>query len=299
MRCPIRTDNLSKKFRGVTALTGLNLEIPENGIYGLIGPNGAGKTTAIKIIMNIIRAASGRAEVFGVDSTRLSPREFASIGYVSEDQALPGWMSVGYLLSYLKPFYPTWDDGFAAELVRDLNLPLSRKVHQLSRGMRMKAALACALAYRPRLLVLDEPFAGLDPLVRDELIGGVLAAAEHATMLISSHDLAEIESFVSHIGYLDQGRLRFSEDMASLAGRFREIEIITDGQAPSPPLLPRAWMNLERCDNCIRWVDTQFEEGRSMAEIRRLFGEARQIAMKPMPLRAVFVALAKASRSEA
>ncbi len=298
MICPIRTENLSKSFRGVEAITGLNLEVPENVIYGLIGPNGAGKTTTIKILMNIIRPGSGRAEVFGVDSTRLSPRELASIGYVSEDQRLPGWMSIEYLLSYLQPFYPTWDDSLASELVRQFNLPLYRTVRELSRGMRMKMALACALAYRPRLLVLDEPFAGLDPLVRDELTEGVLGAAEHATMLISSHDLTDIESFVSHVGYLDQGRLQFSEDMATLAGRFREIEIVTSGRMPSLRSLPPAWKNIERFDNCVRWVDTQFEHDRSMAEIHRVFGDAGQIAMKPMPLRAIFVSLAKASRSE-
>ena len=206
MSWPIRTENLSKTFRGVAAITDLNLQVPEKGIYGLIGPSGAGKTTAIRILMNIIRARSGRAEVLGVDSTRLSPRELASIGYVADGQDLPGWMTVEYFLSYLKPFYPTWDDSLAAELLREFDLPRDRKLSHLSHGMRMKAALASSLAYRPRLLILDEPFTGLDPLVRDELIEGILPASEHATILISSHDLNVIESFISHVGYLDRGR---------------------------------------------------------------------------------------------
>ena len=162
--------------------------------------------------------------------------------------------------------------------------------------MRMKAALASALAYRPPLLILDEPFAGLDPLVQDELIEGVLPAAEHATTLISSHDLAEIESFISHVGYLDEGRLRFSEEMASLSNRFREIEIVTGD--PRPPSLPAPWLNFERSDNCARWVDSQYSEEGSVAEIRRLFGDVRQITPRPMPLRSIFVTLAKASRKE-
>jgi ABC-2 type transport system ATP-binding protein len=298
MSCPIRTENLSKTFRGVAALAGVDLEVPEGGVYGLIGPNGAGKTTTIKTLMNIIRPTAGRAEVLGVDSARLSPREFASIGYVSEDQNLPGWMTVEYLLAYLKPFYPTWDDSLAANMVREFNLPLNRKIQHLSHGMRRKAALASSLAYRPRLLVLDEPFTGLDPLVRDELIEGILGSAGHASILISSHDLNEIETFVSHVGYLDRGRLRFSEEMATLVERFREIEVVIDGAWPSPPSWPAAWMNVERLDTLIRFVDTQFEHDRTFAEIRRVFGESRQIETKPMPLRAIFVTLAKAARKE-
>jgi ABC-2 type transport system ATP-binding protein len=297
MTYPIHTENLSKTYRDAAALIGLNLDVPEHGIYGLIGPNGAGKTTTIKILVNLIRAGSGRAELLGVDSTKLSPRELAQVGYVSENEELPEWMTVDYFLEYLKPFYPTWDDALAAELVCQFELPPDRKLSQLSRGMRMKAALASALAFRPRLLVLDEPFAGLDPLVRDDLIEGTLAAAEHATILISSHDLADIESFVSHVGYLDQGRLQFSEEMAALANRFREIEIVTDRPSPSP--LPAGWLNVERSDHLVRWVDTHFEQDRSLAEIHCVFGDARDIATKPMPLRSIFVTLAKAARKEA
>ena len=98
----------------------------------------------------------------------------------------------------------------------------------------MKIALASSLAYHPRLLIMDEPFSGLDPLVREDLIDGLLESAGETTILISSHDLGEIESFASHIGYLDRGRLQFSEEMASLSARFREVEVTVD----SPPLLP-------------------------------------------------------------
>jgi ABC-2 type transport system ATP-binding protein len=294
--CPIRTENLSRSFRGVAALTELSLEVSEGQIYGLIGPNGAGKTTAVKILMNLIRPSTGRAEVLGVESSRLSPRELASIGYISEDLHLPGWMTVEYFLSYLKPFYPTWDNLLSAKMVRDYSLPLGRKLCHLSHGMRMKTALVSSLAYRPRLLILDEPFTGLDPLVRDELIEGMLASAERATILISSHDLNEIESFVSHIGYLEQGRLQFSEDMAALARRFREIEIVVGGRWPSSPSWPKAWMNVERIDSIFRYVDTNFDEDRSMVAIRSLFGDSCAVTAKPMPLRAIFVALAKNAR---
>ena len=166
-----------------------------------MGPNGAGKTTTVKLLMNIIEPTSGRAIVLGTDSRRLGPTQFQQIGYVSENQEAPEWMTVDYLMAYLKPFYPTWDDGRAQELLKAFELPGDRKLKHLSRGMRMKAALASSLAYRPKLLVLDEPFTGLDPLVRDEFIEGLVGIAQDTTMLISSHDLAEIESFATHIGF--------------------------------------------------------------------------------------------------
>src|SRR2546426_4247045 len=110
-------------------------------------------------------------------------------------------MKVGYFLSYCKPFYPAWRDEDAAELVRTYDLPLDRPLKALSRGMRIKAALAASLAYRPRLIVLDEPFSGLDVLVREQLIETIVERTPEATVLLASHDLAEIESFATHIAY--------------------------------------------------------------------------------------------------
>ena len=214
---PIQCSQLSKKFKSLMALDHLDLTVPEGSIYALIGPNGAGKTTLIKTLVNILRPSSGIASVLGVDSRKLSPQQFAQVGYVSENQEMPEWMTVSYFLNYLRPFYPTWDDARASEMLKQFDLPLDRKLSQLSRGMKMKAALVSSLAYRPKLIILDEPFSGLDPLVRDEFIEGLLESASGATIFISSHDLAEIESFSSHVGYLDQGRLQFSEESAALA----------------------------------------------------------------------------------
>ncbi|HTB20914.1 MAG TPA: ABC transporter ATP-binding protein [Bryobacteraceae bacterium] len=286
---------LVKRFRSVRVLDGLNLTVPEGSVFGLAGPNGAGKTTTIKILMNILRATSGQASVLGVDSKTIGPETLAHIGYVSENQELPEWMTVGYLLAYLKPFYTTWDDARAAELIRQFDLPLDRQLRHLSRGMRMKAALASSLAYRPKLLIMDEPFSGLDPLMREDLIDSLLESAGETTILISSHDLAEIESFASHIGYLDRGRLQLSEEMTSLTARFREIEVIVD----SPPLLPldrpwpTHWLRPETAPALVRFVETHFDAERTPDEIRRLFGDVRNISASPMPLRAIFVTLAR------
>jgi ABC-2 type transport system ATP-binding protein len=299
MSFPIRTEALSKRFRGAVVLDGLNLEVPEGSIYGLVGPNGAGKTTTIKVLMNIHRASGGRSEVLGADSRRLGPAEFAQIGYVSENQEMPEWMTVGYFLDYLSHFYPAWDHALAAEMIRQFQLPPGRKLRHLSHGMRMKAALASSLAYRPKLIVLDEPFTGLDPLVRDELIEGLLARAEHTTVFISSHDLTEIESFASHIGYLDNGRLQFSEELESLSARFREI-VVTFGAAPPIPRdWPKTWLQPESASAIIRFIDSRFDGERTPEQIRRIFPSAHDVAANPMPLRSIFVTLAKAGRAAA
>jgi ABC-2 type transport system ATP-binding protein len=296
MRTVFRTLDLHKRFgSSLSVLDGLNLQVPEGSVFGLIGPNGAGKSTTIKILINILQPSSGRAEVLAVDSRRLGPDEFAQIGYVSENQEMPEWMTVEYLLRYLKPFYPTWDDERAAELVRQFDLPRDRKLRHLSRGMWMKAALACSLAYRPRLLVLDEPFSGLDPLIREDLIEGVLESAGETTILISSHDLAEIESFVSHVGYLDRGRLQFSEEMTSLSARFREVEVTVEPPArlPAQRHWPDHWLRPEAAAALVRFVETRFDPERTITEIRHVFEEVRHIAVNPMPLRAIFVTLAR------
>jgi ABC-2 type transport system ATP-binding protein len=292
-----RATNLSKTFGKVRVLDGLEFEVPEGSVFGLIGPNGAGKTTTIKILMNILTPTAGRVEVLGKDSRSLGPEDLAKIGYVSENQELPGWMTVAYLMSYLKPFYPTWDDARARELVGVFELPPDRELRKLSRGMWMKAALAASLAYRPQLLVMDEPFSGLDPLVREDLISGLIASASETTIFISSHDLGEIESFASHIGYLSAGRLQFSEEMTSLAARFRQIEVTMNGHEGATAVRdwPPDWLRRETTSTpeMIRFVDSRFHHERTPAEIGRVFGEVKQVSIQTMPLRAIFVTLAR------
>ncbi|HVX66708.1 MAG TPA: ABC transporter ATP-binding protein [Bryobacteraceae bacterium] len=294
----LQTTGLTRQFRRTIALDQLNLAIPEGAIYALVGVNGAGKTTLIKILMNILRPTRGRAEVFGRDSRCLSPADFRDIGYVSENQELPGAMTVASFLAYLKPFYPGWDDACAAALLRDFDLPPGRKLRHLSKGMGLKAALVSSLAYHPRLLVLDEPFTGLDPLVRDELIDGVLSQAKGTTVFISSHDLADVERFATHLGHLHKGRLRLSEEMTALMQRFRDVEIAAVCEA-LPSALPKTWMAAEFAAGRVRFVESQFENGRTLAEIRRVFGEQAKVAINPMPLREIFLTLAKAARMEA
>jgi ABC-2 type transport system ATP-binding protein len=296
MSAPLRTEQLSKIFRHVDALRELTIEVPEGSVFALVGPNGAGKTTAMKALLNILEPTSGRAELLGVDSRSLGATEFARIGYVSENQQLPEWMKVGYFLSYCREFYPEWSDEDAADLVRLFDLPLDRKLRHLSRGMRVKAALASSLAYRPKLILLDEPFSGLDVLVREQLIESVLDRTPEATVFLSSHDLGEIESFASHIAYLHDGRLLFSEEMATLSARFREIEVTLGDTADLPADLPATWLNPEQAGVVAGFVDSQFDSERHRADIQRFFPAARAVTARVMPLRAIILAVSKAAQ---
>jgi ABC-2 type transport system ATP-binding protein len=289
----IAIENLTKHFRHVAALNGLNMAVPEGSIFGLVGPNGAGKTTAIKIVMNIVHATSGRAQVLSWDSRDLTGSAFCSIGYVSENQKLPEWMRVTDFLAYVRDFYPTWDRELENDLVKRFDLPAKRKLKMLSRGMRMKVALASSLAYRPRLIVMDEPFSGLDPLVRDELIECLLHGAGAATVLISSHDLAEIETLATHVGYLEAGQLRFSEELTSLASRFRQVELALHASPLQHGAPPESWMHLDVSNSTVRFIESRYDEGRTASDIVHVFGDAASATYAPMSLRSIFLAIAR------
>jgi ABC-2 type transport system ATP-binding protein len=298
MTTAIRTENLSRNFGRTAALSGVSLAVPEGAIYALVGANGAGKTTMIKLLMNIFRPTAGRAEVLGTDSRKLHGGGFCRIGYVSENQEMPDGMTVGGMLDYYRFFYPAWDRELERQLIRQFDLPLNRNLKHLSRGMKMKAAFLSSLAYRPSLIVLDEPFSGLDPLVRDELIEGLLDRAPETTIFLSSHDLAEIESFSSHVGFLEQGRLLFSEEMAVLTSRFREVTVTLAGPAALPGDLPPAWLQPQTADCVVRFVHSDYHEEAAASELARVFPAARDIALEAMPLRQIFLAIAKQGRAQ-
>src|ERR1700735_5143923 len=261
----IRADNLWKKFGRHEALQGLSFSVPEGSAYALIGANGAGKTTAIRILMNILEAERGSANMLGVDSRRLSPRELAQIGYVSENQDIPRALTVAEYLDYLRPFYPRWDKSLEASVLRELRLPRERKIGDLSHGMRMKVALACALPFRPKLLVLDEPLSGLDSLVRDEFMAGLLQQLDETTVLICSHELGEIEGVATHVGFIEQGRLLFEESMGELTARFREVHVTLDREAAAPGRAPEEWLNVRAEGNVVMFVDSGFSDDRLSA----------------------------------
>jgi ABC-2 type transport system ATP-binding protein len=291
----LRTQGLMKKFGPVRALSDLTVEVPHGSVFALVGPNGAGKSTAIKICMNFVRATAGVAEVMGVDSRRLGPNELAQIGYMSENRQLPDWMRVGSFLSYCKSFYPNWQDNDCDELIRQFELPLDRPLKTLSRGMRVKAALTASLSYRPRLLILDEPFGGLDVLVREQLIESIIERSDDSTILLASHDLAEIETFATHVAYIDEGRIQFVNEMARLTERFREVEVVLDAPVELPDPLPSTWLNVEHSAALVRFTDSQYDASRE--ELRRYFPAVRDLTVRSIPFRSIFIALAKSAKT--
>lgn len=295
----IQVDDLHKKFRRFEALRGLSFSVPQGSAFALIGANGAGKTTIIKILTNILEPTSGRATLLGVDSRTLSRRELIQIGYVSENQDMPPRLTVAEYVAYLRPFYPTWDRDLERETLRQLRLPLDRKIGDLSHGMRLKMALLCALPYRPKLLLLDEPFSGLDPLVRDEFMEGLLTQAGEMTILVSSHELGEIDGVATDIGFLDEGKLLFQESMTELNGRFREVRVTLAHEAAAPAHVPKDWLGLQAIGNVLTFVETSFDEKRFGEFVRSRLGEVRAIDSQPMSLRSIFTTLARAARDNA
>jgi ABC-2 type transport system ATP-binding protein len=288
----IETYELTKRFRRVEAVCDLNLKIESGSIYALMGPNGAGKTTLIKMLMNLVRPTSGSALMLGGDASALRGRRLEAIGYVSENQKMPDWMTVEEFLKYWRPFYPSWDTVLERNLADRFALPLKRKIKNMSRGMRMKAALASALAYRPKLLVLDEPLSGLDPLVRDDLMEALLEQSGETTVLISSHDLAEIDNFASHVGFIDGGRLRLSEPMKAVREQFKSVKVESEEVLRIPSDLPPEWIRFSTNGQKAQWSETSWDAQRSEARIHEVFG-AVDFATSPMALREVFLALAK------
>jgi ABC-2 type transport system ATP-binding protein len=297
----ISTDHLSHNYGKVEAVHDLTFEVPSGSFYALLGPNGAGKTTTIHTLMNLREPSSGQAAILGVDSKRLGPAQLAQIGYVSENQKLPRWMTVEQMLAFCKPLYPTWDDGLCNKLIRTFDLPLDRKIKALSRGMRLKAAMIAALAYRPSLLVLDEPFSGLDVSVREELVEGMLELSEQSewTLFISSHDLEDIENLVDHIGFIDKGKLLLSDSLEQLQSRFREVEVTLPGTQGISSEWPKDWLAPQAAGNVIRYIDSRYRQGESEAHARQIFSPAASLSLSPMSLRSIFITLTRHQKAAA
>ena len=206
----VATHGLSKRYGRESALERVDLRVPEEAVYVLVGVNGAGKSTLFKVLMNLERPDAGTAEVFGLDTGSAGPEVRVQVGYVPERQDAPyRSMTCARLLQHAAAFYPDWDHAYADHLIRALGVRLERRVGGLSKGETRRLQLVLALAYRPALLLLDEPTEGLDPVVRRRALA---LLAEHladapTTVLISTHHIDELESLADHVGVLRDGRL--------------------------------------------------------------------------------------------
>jgi len=214
----ITVSDLTRRFGAKTALASVSLSIPRGAVYGLVGENGAGKTTLIKHLLGLLRAQSGSVRVFGLDPVDDPVGVLSRIGYLSEERDLPGWMSVDELIRYSRAFYSSWDDVYAEELRQAFELDASATIKNLSKGQTARVGLLVALAYRPELLVLDEPSTGLDPVVRRDILDAIIRtiADEGRTVLFSSHLLDEVERVADHVTMISHGEIVISGTLAEI-----------------------------------------------------------------------------------
>ena len=239
MPSAITTTDLTKQYPGVTALAGLDLEVPEGSIYGFLGANGAGKTTAIKILAGLTRPTSGTATVAGVPLTAGEAYKRA-IGYLGQEPRFYDWMTARETLRYVAGFYPWVDDPIERRIDDALVLTgitdaADRPTGTYSGGMRQRLGIAQALIGRPRLLLLDEPASALDPVGRRDVLEIMEGLRGDTTIFYSTHILDDVQRVSDHVAILDQGRLVRAAPTQELLGSFTRdrVRVVVRGVTES------------------------------------------------------------------
>ena len=231
----VQFEGVSKKYPHFS-LENIDLELPTGSIMGFIGANGAGKSTTIRILLGLIHQDVGAVNVLGHAMPADQAAAKLDIGYVSEDMRLYGPATLAWHMDFLRPIYPRWDQAYAESLLDRFDLKPQQKIKGLSHGQRVKAALLLALARRPRLLVLDEPTTGLDPVARVEVLQELMAvlADEERTILFSSHNTLDVEQISDRITFIDRGRIIDSYDKEVFLDRWRRLRLVLppDGVVP-------------------------------------------------------------------
>jgi ABC-2 type transport system ATP-binding protein len=233
---------LTRRFGAKVALEDVDLALPRGCVLGLVGENGAGKTTLIRHVLGLLKPQRGRVRVFGRDPVADPVGVLGRVGYLSEEPELPGWIRVRELLRYARAFYPTWDDAYAARLAEEFGLDPAARLKELSKGQRARAGLTVALAYRPGLLVLDEPSSGLDPIVRRDILAAIIRtiAEEGRTVLFSSHLLAEVERVADQVAMIRDGRLLFCAPLEQIQATHWRVTLRFPAPRAQPPRLEGA-----------------------------------------------------------
>lgn len=218
MKFVLETRSLTKRFGAREVLADVSLALPAGTITVLLGENGAGKSTLLKLALGVLRPCAGRIEVCGRDPRKAATRR--SIGFVPDRPDCYAWMTPRELFRFLAPQYPTWSPRRLSEAVERLGVPMETRFADLSRGEGAKSMLAAALAQAPALLLLDEPFAGLDPLARDELLRAFLecCAPDETTALIATHDLDVAARVADRVALLADGRIEVAGRMNDVLG---------------------------------------------------------------------------------
>ncbi len=235
--------DLAVKFAGVSkkyahfSLENIDLELSTGSIMGFVGPNGAGKSTTIRILMGLVHQDRGTVEVLNHTMPAQQAAARRDIGFVSEDMRLYGSLTLAWHMNFIRSIYPRWDRLYAEELLRRFDLKPQQKIKGLSYGQRVKAALLLSLARRPRLLVLDEPTTGLDPVARREVLAELMAvlADEERTIFFSSQNTLDVEQISDQITFIDRGRIIDSADKETFLDRWRRLRLLL----PTNTVLPK------------------------------------------------------------
>lgn len=234
-RPSVELRGLTKRFGKTTAVDHLNLTIPRGKIFGLIGPNGAGKSTTLKMLMGLLSISEGSASLLDMNVADHRNELRQRVGYVPETHHIYRWMKVRQVIWFTRSFYRKWNDQRAVQLMEFFGLEPDKKVKHLSRGMLVKLALLIAVCHEPELLILDEPMSGIDPLVREEFLDGVLRSiCDHeCTVVLSSHTLDDIQRIADSVGLLYEGRLLVDQPVDELLEKTRRIRaVLNDGRKP-------------------------------------------------------------------
>jgi ABC-2 type transport system ATP-binding protein len=233
----IKLQNVSKEFN-YFSLNNVDLTLPTGQIMGFVGANGAGKSTTIRLIMGLMQANSGDVEVLGKKMPLHQTLVKQDIGFSSEEMKLYGNQNLAWHIGFIKSIYPTWNDAYCQELLKRFDLNLAQKVKQFSKGQYVKAQLLLVLARQPKLLVLDEPTTGLDPVARQEVMQelALILKDEERTILFSSHSTSDVEKISDQITFIDRGRIIDSEDKESFIENWRKIHIELPSEHPMVPI---------------------------------------------------------------
>ena len=219
--------NVTKTFGGFKALDDLSLTVPKGAVYGLVGPNGAGKSTAIRHITGVYRPDSGSITLGG-RRVYENPSVKETIGYIPDDVFFYPSADLEDMKRFYKGMYPKFDEALFEKLYDVFQLPKKTPIRRYSKGMQKQAAFHLALCTRPELLVLDEPVDGLDPVMRRQVMSLILSdVAEHGTtVLISSHNLRELEDVCDHVGIMDHGKMLLEKSLADMQGNTHKLQIV-------------------------------------------------------------------------
>jgi ABC-type multidrug transport system ATPase subunit len=223
---------LAKSFTSFT-LGPIDLTVPMGAIYGFVGPNGAGKTTTLDLIFGLGMKDAGSISVLGLDHQRDERAMKQRAAYVNPDLNYSPWSRVRKAISFVKGFYPTWDDAYCASMLTSFQIAPDEKIHSLSFGARTKLSLVLALSWHPAFLILDEPTTGLDAISKQQLFAELLSAVqrEDRAILISSHAITDLERFADHVGLIKNGRMIVEGATDEVVDRYRLVDIPSDQAA--------------------------------------------------------------------